>query len=152
MGAKENTEKRAGRAAALRQELASKIASAIGTQEKQATAIQRLTLHQRSAPTPPCHVTYEPGVIVVAQGRKEVQIGKEIQVYDSSRYLLISVDLPTVTRVTEASEKEPCLAVSLTLDLSVSLSASFSAAMNSTGRMHYRTIPLWPLLRSPRSS
>jgi AraC-like DNA-binding protein len=58
-------------------------------------------------------------VIVVAQGRKEVQIGADTLTYDSSRYLLTSVDLPTVTRVAEASEDAPCLAVSLKLDISI---------------------------------
>src|SRR5580658_5317001 len=86
--------------------LASKVAELIGIEEKQATAIPRLTLHQRTAPTTACHVMYEPSVIVVVQGSKEVQIGTDIQTYDSSRYLLISVDLPTVTRVTEASNEE----------------------------------------------
>ena len=99
--------------------LASKVAELIGLEEKQATAIPRLTLHQRTAPTTACHVMYEPSVIVVVQGSKEVQIGTDIQTYDSSRYLLISVDLPTVTRVTEASDEAPCLAVSLKLDISI---------------------------------
>src|SRR5205807_4299857 len=102
---------------ALNRELASKVARLIGSAEKQATAIPRLTLHQRTAPTAACHVTYEPGVIVVAQGRKEVQIGADTLTYDPSRYLLTSVDLPTVTRVAEASEDAPCLAVSLKLDI-----------------------------------
>ena len=44
-------------------------------------------------------------MIVIAQGRKEVQIGGETLTYDSSRYLLTSVDLPTVARVVEASER-----------------------------------------------
>jgi AraC-like DNA-binding protein len=103
----------------LRLELASRIARLIGSAEKQATAIPRLTLHQRTAPTAACHVTYEPSVIVLAQGRKEVQIGMDTLSYDSSRYLLTSVDLPTVTRVSEASADEPCLAISLTLDISI---------------------------------
>ncbi len=100
-------------------ELASKVARLIGSAEKQATAIPCLTLHQRTAPTPACHVTYEPSVIVIAQGRKEVQIGTDTLTYDSSRYLLTSIDLPTVTRVAEASEDAPCLAVSLKLDISI---------------------------------
>jgi AraC-type DNA-binding domain-containing proteins len=56
---------------------------------------------------------------VIAQGRKEVQIGGDTLSYDSSRYLLTSIDLPTVTRVSEASAKAPCLAVSLKLDISI---------------------------------
>src|SRR6185437_2604188 len=96
-----------------------RVARLIGSAQKQATAIPRLTLHQRTAPTASCHATYEPSVIVIAQGTKEVQIGKDTQTYDASRYLLISVDLPTVTRVAEASSKAPCLAASLKLDISI---------------------------------
>ena len=109
----------ANRAHELEFELASRIARLIGAAERQETAIPCLTLHQRTAPTAACHVTYEPSVIVVAQGRKEVQIGKESLTYDSSRYLLTSVDLPTVTRVSEASEGAPCLAVALKLEISI---------------------------------
>ena len=103
----------------LKHELACRVARLIGSAQKQATAIPGLTLHQRTAPTAACHVTYEPSVIVIAQGRKEVQIGTDTLTYDSSRYLLTSIDLPTVTRVAEASEDAPCLAVSLKLDISI---------------------------------
>ena len=101
----------------LNAELAFKVARHIGSSEKLATAIPRLTLHRRTAPTGGCPVTYEPSVIVIPQGRKQVQIGDETLIYDSSRYLLTSVDLPTVARVVEASEQEPCLAVNLKLDI-----------------------------------
>src|SRR5437764_11231815 len=114
-----NTGGEADRAHELKLELASRVARLIGSAQKQATAIPRRTLHRRTAPTAACHVTYEPSVIVIAQGRKEVQIGSETLTYDSSRYLLTSVDLPTVTRVVEASEDTPCLAVSLKLDISI---------------------------------
>jgi AraC-like DNA-binding protein len=104
---------------ALNRELAAKVARLIGSVEKQATGIPRLTLHQRMAPTAACHVTYEPCVIVVPQGRKEVQIRADCLTYDSSRYLLTSIDMPAVTRVAEASEAEPCLAISLKLDIGI---------------------------------
>jgi AraC-like DNA-binding protein len=103
----------------LKAELASKVARHIGRSEKLATAIPRLTLHRRTAPTGGCPVTYEPSVIVIPQGRKQVQIGGETLIYDSSRYLLTSVDLPTVASVVEASEQAPCLAVNLKLDISI---------------------------------
>src|SRR6476646_628891 len=106
-------------AQALNRELASKVARLIGSAEKQATAIPRVTLHQRTAPTSACHVTYEPCVIVVPQGRKEVQVGAETLTSDSSRYLLTSIDMPAVTRVSEASEAEPCLAISLKFDIAI---------------------------------
>jgi AraC-like DNA-binding protein len=103
----------------LKAELASKIARHIGSSEKLATAIPRLSLHRRTAPTGGCPVTYEPSVIVIPQGRKQVQIGGETLTYDSSRYLLTSVDLPTLASVVEASEQAPCLAVNLKLDISI---------------------------------
>ena len=103
----------------LKAELVSNIARHIGSSEKLATAIPRLSLHRRTAPTAGCLITYEPSVIVVPQGRKEVKVGGETLTYDSSKYLLTSVDLPTVARVVEASEQEPCLALNLKLDVSI---------------------------------
>jgi AraC-like DNA-binding protein len=119
----ENTSNRAvvapDRAQEQKAELASQVARLIGSAEKLATAIPCLTLARRTAPTGACPVTYEPSVIVVAQGRKQVQIGSSTLTYDSSRYLLTSIDLPAVTRVVEASEDAPCLAVALKLDISI---------------------------------
>jgi hypothetical protein len=97
--------------------LARKIALFVGTEENRATAIPRLAMHRRTSPTAPCSMTYEPGITVIAQGRKEVQLGRKTFVYDESRYLLTSVDLPVVSRVVGASEKVPCLAMSLKLDM-----------------------------------
>jgi len=62
-------------------------------------------------------LTYEPSVAVIAQGRKRVELGRRIFTYDASRYLLTSVDLPVVSRVIEASEEAPCLALLLKLEM-----------------------------------
>ncbi len=107
------------RARELRAELARKIALFIGSAENRATEIPGLTLHRRTAPTAPCSMTYEPGVTVIAQGRKRVELGRTTFIYDASRYLLTSVDLPVVSRVIEASEAVPCLAMSLKLEMPV---------------------------------
>jgi AraC-like DNA-binding protein len=64
-------------------------------------------------------MTYEPGVTVIAQGRKRVELGRSVFIYDASRFLLTSVDLPVVSRVIEASEEVPCLALSLKLEMAV---------------------------------
>ncbi len=103
----------------LQRELAFKIAQFLGSSEDALTAVPRLTLHQRTAPTVPCPSTYEPGVIVIAQGRKEVKFGSKTYIYDRSHYLLTSVDLPTVSRVVEASDAVPCLAFALKIDISI---------------------------------
>ena len=103
----------------LRKELARKLALFIGSAENRATDIPGLTLHRRTAPTAPCSVTYEPGVTVIAQGRKRVELGRNVFIYDASRFLLTSVDLPVVSRVIEASVEVPCLALSLKLEMPV---------------------------------
>jgi AraC-like DNA-binding protein len=110
---------RGGEASQLRTDLARKIALFIGSAEHRATDIPGLTLHRRTAATAPCSMTYEPSVTVIAQGRKRVDLGRAIFTYDASRFLLTSVDLPVVSRVIEASEKVPCLALSLKLEMPV---------------------------------
>lgn len=105
------------RAQELRAELARRIALFMGTEEHRATAIPGVTLHRRTGPTAPCRMTYEPGVVVIAQGKKRVELGKTAFIYDASRFLLTSVDLPIVSRVVEASEQTPCLALSMKLEM-----------------------------------
>jgi AraC-like DNA-binding protein len=100
-------------------ELARKIALYVGSGENRATDIQGLTLHRRTAATVPCSMTYEPGVTVIAQGKKRVDLGGKTFFYGESRYLLTSVDLPIVSQIVEASEKTPCLAMSLKLEMPV---------------------------------
>ncbi|GAC1644465.1 MAG: AraC family transcriptional regulator [Acidobacteriaceae bacterium] len=62
---------------------------------------------------------YEPGVIVVAQGSKRVDLGKTSFVYDKTRYLLTAIDLPIVSQVVEASEAKPMLALGMKLDMAI---------------------------------
>ena len=73
------------RARELRSALAGKIAAAMGAAENRATAIPGVTLHRRVAPTAPCSATYEPGVTVIAQGRKRVDLGRTTFIYGESR-------------------------------------------------------------------
>jgi len=104
---------------ALQQELVRRIAACVGTEERRVTAILGLMVHRRTAPTPPCSVTYEPSLILTAQGRKRVELGGRTFTYGSSHYLLTSVALPAMARVVEASERTPCLALSLKLQMPV---------------------------------
>jgi AraC-like DNA-binding protein len=55
---------------------------------------------------------------VIPQGKKEVRLGPNTFLYDESRFLLTSIDLPIVSRVVEATEDLPCLALALKLDMS----------------------------------
>jgi AraC-like DNA-binding protein len=107
------------RTSELSSDLARKIASLIGSAEKRITEIPGLSLHQRTAPTDLCPATYEPGIMVVAQGKKQVELGQHTFIYDPSRFLLTSVDLPVVSRVAEATRETPCLVLLLKLDMAV---------------------------------
>lgn len=100
-------------------ELANRIAFFIGKEEKRITEIPGVSLHRRTSPTPPCRTTYHPGIIVVAQGRKQANLGPASYIYDESRFLLTAVDLPIVSWVVEATEQIPCLVLSLQLDMSM---------------------------------
>ncbi len=103
----------------LKQELSGRILAYVGSEQKRITDVSGLVVHRRTAPTPPCSMTYEPSLVLAAQGRKRVEFGGRTLNYDSSHYLLASVALPVVARVVEASEQVPCLALSLKLQMPV---------------------------------
>lgn len=103
----------------LHSPLAHKIASHIGKEENRITEIPGVSLHRRPFPTPPCRTTYHPGIIVVAQGSKQVNLGSTSFIYDESHFLLTAVDLPIVSWVAKATEEFPCLVLSLKLDMSM---------------------------------
>lgn len=98
------------------QELADLLDLLTVTDGRHETAIPQLRLYRYSAPTVPTHALQEPAVYVVAQGRKRVMVGDETYFYDRSQYLAVSVDLPTVANVIEASPKKPYLCLTLTVD------------------------------------
>jgi AraC-like DNA-binding protein len=104
---------------ALRTELARRIASFIGSKEKLITDIPGLLLSRRTAPTAPASATYEPSLAVVAQGRKRADLGGTAFIFDESRYLLTSLDLPVTCNVIEASEAVPYLCFVLKLEIPV---------------------------------
>ena len=103
----------------LRAQLARKIASLIGKEENRITEIPGVSLHRRSSPTPPCQTTYHPGIIVLAQGSKQVNLGSTSFIYDESHFLVTAVVLPIVSWVAKATEECPCLVLSLKLDMSM---------------------------------
>jgi AraC-like DNA-binding protein len=107
------------RARALRKELARKIAFFIGSRERLITDVPGLLLSRRTAPTAPSSATYEPSLAVVAQGRKRATLGGTTFIFDQSRFLLTSLDLPVICNVIEATEKVPYLCFVLKLEMSI---------------------------------
>ena len=103
----------------MRTELARKIALFVGSAEKRITDVPGLLLTRRTAPTAPASATYEPSLAVVAQGRKRAILGGTTFIFDPSRYLLTSLDLPVICNVIEASEAVPYLCFVLKLEIPV---------------------------------
>jgi len=102
--------------AVLRGELVSLLERRMGSDGRHETAISQLRLYRFSQPTEPTHMLQEPAVYVVVQGRKQVTIGDETYFYDPSQYLAVSVELPAVANVLEASPDKPYLCLTLTVD------------------------------------
>jgi len=60
-------------------------------------------------------VLYDPGIVIVCQGRKRGYFGDRVYVYDDQHYLAVSVPVP-FTMETDASAAEPLLAIYMHLD------------------------------------
>jgi len=82
------------------------------------TAIEGVQLMRASQPLRRMQVLYEPGIVIVGQGRKRGYLGDQVFTYDPHNYLVLSVPLPFECE-TEASPEEPMLAVSIRVDLAV---------------------------------
>lgn len=63
-------------------------------------------------------VLYEPSIVIVCQGQKVGYLANKTYHYDAQQYMVLSVPLPFVSE-TYASEDEPLLAISISLDFEV---------------------------------
>jgi AraC-like DNA-binding protein len=81
-----------------------------------ATTIPQLKLWRFSAPTEPAYAIQEAAVYFVVQGRKQVTVGGDMYIYDASQYLAVSVDLPVLSNVLQASAAKPYLCMTLSVD------------------------------------
>lgn len=80
-----------------------------------ATHLEAVRLIRTSESQPRAPIVYEPGIIIVAQGRKRVFLGEQALSYDPNNYLVLSVPLPLECE-TIASPEAPLLAVSIRTD------------------------------------
>ncbi len=58
---------------------------------------------------------YDPGIVIVCQGRKRGYFGEQIYLYDEQHYLAVAVPVP-FTMETDATPERPLLAIYLHLD------------------------------------
>jgi AraC-like DNA-binding protein len=83
------------------------------------TTLPRVSLIRASQVSEPIHVLHEPAICIIAQGRKQVMSGGNVFVYDRAQYLVVSVDVPIVGQIIEASKDRPYLCFLLSLDAGI---------------------------------
>jgi AraC-like DNA-binding protein len=81
------------------------------------TPIAGLTLHRIMRPGGPKPAIQMPALSLIAQGSKRLLVGGEEYEYDPLHYMVTSVDLPAVGKVTVASATQPYLGLRLDLDV-----------------------------------
>jgi AraC-like DNA-binding protein len=79
------------------------------------TPLPDVRLLRANGPMTLTPVLYEPGIVIVVQGRKRGYLGDDVFVYDDQQYLVVSVPVP-FTMETDASAEEPLLAIYFRLD------------------------------------
>lgn len=80
------------------------------------TAVPGLSIHRICHPGTPKHVLQQSAFAVIAQGSKRLLIGDEVYEYDPMHYLVSSVDLPVLSKVSVFSPTQPYLGMRLAID------------------------------------
>nr|WP_321956620.1 AraC family transcriptional regulator [Paraburkholderia bannensis] len=94
------------------------------------TALQSVRILRSNRPLSRTPVLYDPGIVIVCQGRKRGYFGEQLYLYDAEHYLAVSVPVP-FSMETEASEQQPLLALYLHLDFA--LAAELAAQIDREG-------------------
>lgn len=123
----QQTQREAQRTGAQREELVERIERSI-RHDGVVEPLPGVHLSRRSVPLEQIHSVVGPSLCVVAQGCKEFLLGGSRYTYDPFHYLLVTVDLPTIGQVIEASREQPYLGVRLELPPSL-----VSAVMMESG-------------------
>jgi len=83
------------------------------------TPVRGLHLIQRTAPSELEHTVVHPLVCVVLQGRKRVTMAGSARSYDAGDTMVVTGNVPTMSRISQASVANPYLALALDLDATV---------------------------------
>jgi AraC-like DNA-binding protein len=82
------------------------------------TTVDEVILMRVSKSLPRVPVLYEPGIVIVGQGRKRGYLAGKVYTYDAHNYLVLSVPLPFECE-TQASAEKPLLAMSIRVNLAM---------------------------------
>ena len=125
-------------------ELAAHIARHVPRTGMVDTAITRLSLFRGDEPTQPLPAVYEASLCLIAQGSKRVSLADQSLTYDAEHYLLVSLDLPLVGHVTQASPEAPYLCAKIDIDHA----ALVSLIMDEGERVPKANLPALAVYRS----
>jgi AraC-like DNA-binding protein len=81
-----------------------------------ATALPWLRLIRASAPAQPMPAVYEPGLVLVLQGRKRAQLGQRTVHYDAMQCLVVPMTMLPRGQVVEASPDRPYVCMRLSCE------------------------------------
>ncbi len=81
-----------------------------------ATAVDGLFCIRLSEPNLRLPSVYQPSICVIVQGAKQVLLEEEIYRYAPPQFLAVSVDLPLLGQVIEASTAQPYLCLQIEID------------------------------------
>ncbi|MET1756445.1 AraC family transcriptional regulator [Novosphingobium sp. RD2P27] len=109
-----------------------------------ATALPRLSLFRADMPSAPLPAVYEASACLIAQGAKRVALGDQVILYDAAHHLVVSLDLPLVGHVVQASHEAPYLCCKIDFDLGV-LSDLVLAAGNDAASASAPVLAAYPI-------
>ncbi|WP_373873627.1 AraC family transcriptional regulator [Pseudomonas pseudonitroreducens] len=102
------------------------------------TALAGVRLLRSNRPLARTPVLYDPGIVIVCQGRKRGYFGDEIYLYDEQHYLAVAVPVP-FTMETDATPERPLLAIYLHLDFQ--LAAELMLQIDQMGKPSVEDAP-----------
>jgi AraC-like DNA-binding protein len=104
-------------AAGAQQDLSNRVARLTPFDGMHQSAVPSLALTRGSVPTMCMPTVLQPCLAIVVQGRKRALLNDEVFTYDALNYLVVSVTLPAMGQVLDATPERPYLSLRLNLDL-----------------------------------
>ncbi|WP_420917133.1 AraC family transcriptional regulator N-terminal domain-containing protein [Dictyobacter halimunensis] len=115
---------------AQRKELVERIARAV-REDGTVQPLEGMYLTRSSSLTEPLPGVFEPSVCVIAQGSKQILFGDSRYQYDPLHYLLVTMELPHISHVLEASKEQPYFSLRLSLPPSLVSSVMLESSQAS---------------------
>jgi AraC-like DNA-binding protein len=125
-------EKTDGNDASLQDRMVSLLGKLAPEEGYNLTALPDVRFLRSNRPLSRTPVLYDPGIVIVCQGRKRGFFGDRVYLYDRQHYLAVSVPVP-FTMETDASPKQPLLAIYMHLDFKVAADLMIRIDQRYTG-------------------